>query len=71
MFRPIRMDHTNCLQVAIKTLQFTNAHLCSRMMTYADVHEEAQAAVGAANTNVGIVCNRMRLLERAVGAHFT
>jgi hypothetical protein len=22
MFRPIRMDHTNCLQVAIKTLQF-------------------------------------------------
>ena len=21
MFRPIRMDHTNCLQVAIKTLQ--------------------------------------------------
>ncbi len=24
MFRPIRMDHTNCLQVAIKTLQYTN-----------------------------------------------
>ena len=23
MFRPIRMDHTNCLQVAIKTLQKT------------------------------------------------
>jgi hypothetical protein len=22
MFRPIRMDHTNCLQVAIKTIQF-------------------------------------------------
>ena len=22
VFRPIRMDHTNCLQVAIKTLQF-------------------------------------------------
>jgi hypothetical protein len=22
MFRPIRMDHTNCLQVTIKTLQF-------------------------------------------------
>ncbi len=22
MFRPIRMDHTNCLQVAIKTLQW-------------------------------------------------
>ncbi len=22
MFRPIRLDHTNCLQVAIKTLQF-------------------------------------------------
>ena len=25
MFRPIRMDHTNCLQVAIKTLQFNVA----------------------------------------------
>jgi hypothetical protein len=25
MFRPIRMDHTNCLQVAIKTLQFREA----------------------------------------------
>jgi hypothetical protein len=24
MFRPIRMDHTNCLQVAIKTLQLPN-----------------------------------------------
>ena len=24
MFRPIRMDHTNCLQVAIKTLQFNS-----------------------------------------------
>ena len=24
MFRPIRMDHTNCLQVAIKTLQLNN-----------------------------------------------
>jgi hypothetical protein len=22
MFRPIRMDHTNCLQVAIKSIQF-------------------------------------------------
>jgi hypothetical protein len=41
------------------------------MLTYADVYEEAQAAVGAAYTNVGIVCNRMRLLERAAGAHFT
>ena len=26
MFRPIRMDHTNCLQVAIKTLQFNRFH---------------------------------------------
>jgi len=26
MFRPIRMDHTNCLQVAIKTLQFNSCH---------------------------------------------
>jgi hypothetical protein len=25
MFRPIRMDHTNCLQVAIKTLQFNSS----------------------------------------------
>ncbi len=25
MFRPIRMDHTNCLQVAIKTIQFNSA----------------------------------------------
>jgi hypothetical protein len=25
MFRPIRMDHTNCLQVAIKTLQFNTS----------------------------------------------
>ena len=24
MFRPIRMDHTNCLQVAIKPLQFNS-----------------------------------------------
>ncbi len=24
MFHPIRMDHTNCLQVAIKTLQFNS-----------------------------------------------
>jgi hypothetical protein len=24
MFRPIRMDHTNCLQVVIKTLQFNS-----------------------------------------------
>jgi hypothetical protein len=24
MFRPIRMDHTNCLQVAIKSIQFLN-----------------------------------------------
>jgi hypothetical protein len=24
MFRPIRMDHTKCLQVAVKTLQFRN-----------------------------------------------
>ncbi len=27
MFRPIRMDHTNCLQVAIKTLQFQFQYL--------------------------------------------
>jgi hypothetical protein len=26
MFRPIRMDHTNCLQVAIKSIQFTQVH---------------------------------------------
>ena len=26
MFRPIRMDHTNCLQVAIKTLQFNSIY---------------------------------------------
>jgi hypothetical protein len=24
MFRPIRMDHTNCLQVAIKSIQFNS-----------------------------------------------
>ena len=47
----------------------TYPHLSSRMLTSAG--EEAQAAVAAAYTNVGIVCNRMRLLERAAGAHFT
>ena len=26
MFRPIRLDHTNCLQVAIKTHSFTRHH---------------------------------------------
>ncbi len=45
------------------------AHVCSRMLTYAG--EEAQAVVDAAYTNVGIVCNRMWLLERVTGAHFT
>jgi hypothetical protein len=31
MFRPIRMDPTNCLQVAIKTLQFTeHDRVCAR-----------------------------------------
>ena len=29
MFRPIRMDHTNCLQVAIKTLQI-QIHIIDR-----------------------------------------
>ena len=51
--------------------RLTYPHLSSPILTYADVHEEAQAAVGAAYTNVGIACNRMRLLERAAGAHFT
>jgi hypothetical protein len=27
MFRPIRMDHTNCLQVAIKSIQFNDAEI--------------------------------------------
>jgi hypothetical protein len=31
MFRPIRMDHTNCLQVAIKTLQFNSHDQSARM----------------------------------------
>jgi hypothetical protein len=30
MFRPNRMDHTNCLQVAIKTLQFVYVCVCVR-----------------------------------------
>jgi hypothetical protein len=28
MFRPIRMDHTNCLQVAIKSIQFNSLYSC-------------------------------------------
>jgi hypothetical protein len=30
MFRPIRMDHTNCLQVAIKSIQFNYGFLNSK-----------------------------------------
>ncbi len=30
MFRPIRMDHTNCLQVAIKTIQFNSIDTSTR-----------------------------------------
>jgi hypothetical protein len=33
MFRPIRVDHTNCLQVAIKTHSFNWAVLISRTRT--------------------------------------
>ena len=38
MFRPIRMDHTNCLQVAIKSIQFNDLgswYLCVRMYAHA------------------------------------
>jgi hypothetical protein len=39
MFRPIRMDHTNCLQVAIKTLQF-NKDRTSRRKLDGKTHRE-------------------------------
>jgi hypothetical protein len=37
MFRPIRMDHTNCLQVAIKTLQFNTSPGSGRTDSYLQV----------------------------------
>jgi hypothetical protein len=50
MFRPIRMDHTNCLQVAIKTLQFNSIlqrtptrikrrYCCITVLHYSGIHE--------------------------------
>jgi hypothetical protein len=41
MFRPIRMDHTNCLQVAIKTIQFQFDDQSSGDMDIADYRREA------------------------------
>ena len=42
MFRPIRMDHTNCLQVAIKTFHF----ICVAFLTRSDMSGLTQEDVG-------------------------
>jgi len=34
MFRPIRFDHTNCLQVAIKSIQFTQRRMSSSCLRF-------------------------------------
>jgi hypothetical protein len=45
MFRPIRLDHTNCLQVAIKTHSFiVHMKLCSEVTTLLHVHHGITAS---------------------------
>jgi hypothetical protein len=34
MFRPIRLDHTNCLQVAIKTHSFIPVQVCGAKINF-------------------------------------
>jgi hypothetical protein len=43
MFRPIRMDHTNCLQVAIKTLQFNSRPIRACVVRFFTSHSPALA----------------------------
>ena len=47
MFRPIRMDHTNCLQVAIKTLQKNTSSLqCQEVGTEEEGDEDGGCDIG-------------------------
>ena len=45
MFRPIRMDHTNCLQVAIKSIQFNS--FTSKSSFSLDGHSHLTKSIGS------------------------
>jgi len=58
MFHPIRMDHTNCLQVAIKTLQF-NMYVCIHdLCVFEDPHMNVR--VEGSSGLLGTEINKLR-----------
>ena len=66
MFRPIRMDHTNCLQVVMKTISFQNLELAPNGSKQTDVREDhsyrdcKERGVGRSTITVAVQFHEMK-----------